>query len=130
MRSGPGDAYGVWTLGSPRRWRRAAAFWPAIWSAGDVLASFPNAPSLAERGAQDGVGSLYVRMFQRAELVTTGGEATDIGEFLSLARERFGAPSAIAADRWRASELRDILKRLRFPVVPFAERGQGFKDGG
>ena len=35
-----------------------------------------------------------------------------------------------AADRWRAGELRDILKGLRFPVVPFHERGQGFKDGG
>ena len=68
-------------------------------------------------------------MAMRAELVTTGGEATDIGEFLALVRERFGLPSAIAADRWRAAELRDILKRLRFPVCPLHERGQGFKDG-
>ena len=121
----------VWglDLGQTEAMASCAAYWPATGRL-EALASFPNEPSLAERGLQDGVGNLYVRMFQRCELVTTGGEATDIAEFLELSRERFGLPGAIAADRWRAGELRDILKRLRVPVVPFHERGQGFKDGG
>ena len=106
-----------------------AAYWPAS-SRLEALASFPNEPALAERGTQDGVGNLYVRMWQRAELVLTGGEATDIGEFLDLARERFGLPSAIATDRYRAAELRDILRKLGIRNVKLIERGQGFKDGG
>ena len=120
----------VWglDLGQSEAMSACAAYWPATGCL-EALASFPTVPGLVERGRADGVGNLYARMMQRAELVTTGGEATDIGEFLDLARERFGLPSAIAADRWRAAELRDILKRLRFPVVPLHERGQGFKDG-
>ena len=121
----------VWglDLGQSEAMAGCAAYWPATGRL-EALASFPNSPSLAERGTLDGVGRLYVRMRDRAELVSTGNEATDIAEFLELCRERFGLPSAIAADRWRAGELRDILKRLRFPVVAFHERGQGFKDGG
>ena len=106
-----------------------AAYWPASGRL-EALASFPNEPGLAERGVQDGVGNLYVQMMNRAELVTTGGEATDIGEFLDLARERFGLPSAISADRYRSAELRDILRRLGIRNVKLIERGQGFRDGG
>ena len=106
-----------------------ASYWPASGRL-EALASFPNDPGLAERGVQDGVGNLYVQMRDRAELVTTGGEATDIAEFLDLARERFGLPSAICADRYRAAELRDILRKLGIRNVSLIERGQGFKDGG
>jgi len=116
-------------LGQSYAMSACAAYWPASGRL-EALASFPNEPGLAERGNQDGVGNLYVRMMQRAELVTTGGEATDIAEFLDLARERFGLPSAIVADRFRAAELRDILRKLRIRNVPLIERGQGFKDGG
>ena len=42
--------------------------------------------------------------------------------------ERFGRPTAVAADRWRAAELKDALDgagvRCRVDL-----RGQGFKDG-
>ena len=106
-----------------------AAYWPASGRL-EALASFPNEPGLAERGIQDGVGNLYVRMRDRAELFLTGGEATDLGEFLDLARERYGLPSAIVADRYRAAELRDILRKLGIRNVKLIERGQGFKDGG
>ena len=121
----------VWglDLGQTEAMAACAAYWPATGRL-EALASFPNEPSLAERGLQDGVGGLYVRMAARGELVQTGGEATDLAEVVKLARDHFGVPAAIAADRWRAGELRDILKRLRVPVCPFHERGQGFKDGG
>ena len=87
-------------------------------------------PALAERGLQDGVGSLYCRMAERGELIQTGGQAIEIAALLREAWERFGAPSAIAADRWRIRELADILNRIGLPVVPLHERGQGYKDGG
>ena len=122
----------VWglDLGQSFAMSACAAYWPANGRL-EALASFPNGPpGLAERGLQDGVGNLYVRMMQRAELVTTGGEATDIAEFLDLARERFGLPSAIVADRYRAAELRDILRKMGIRNVPLVERGMGFRDGG
>ena len=124
-----GRCVGGLDLGQNFAMSGSAAYWPASGRL-EALASFPNEPGLAERGVQDGVGNLYVRMMQRAELVMTGGEATDIGEFLDLARERFGLPSAIATDRYRAAELRDILRKLGIRNVKLVERGQGFKDGG
>ena len=127
----PREGRPVWglDLGQSEAMSACAAYWPANGRL-EVLASFPREPGLAERGAADGVGGIYSRMAARAELVLTGGEAVDIGEFLGLALERFGPPAALAADRWRVAELRDILKRLRVPLCPLHERGQGFKDGG
>ena len=128
----PREGRPVWglDLGQTEAMAAIAAYWPLSGRL-EAMASFPvGPPALAERGLQDGVGGLYVRMERRGELITTGGEAVDLAELVKAGRERFGLPSAIAADRWRAGELRDILKRLRFPVVPFHERGQGFKDGG
>ena len=90
----------------------------------------PTVPSLAERGLKDGVAGLYVRMSERGELVCTGGEAVDIAALLQEGRARFGAPSAIAADRWRVRELADILNRIGLPRCPLHERGQGYMDGG
>ena len=121
----------VWglDLGQSESMAEIAAYWPESGRL-ESIASFPTVPSLAERGLQDGVGALYRRMEECRELITTGGEAVDIAELVRAARDRFGPPAAIAADRWRADEVRDILKRVRLPVVPFEERGQGFRDGG
>ena len=96
----------------------------------ESLAAFPRVPTLAERGLHNGVANLYVRMADRGELLQTGGEASDIGELVTVALHRFGPPVAIAADRWRADELRDILTAHGVPRCPFHERGQGFMDGG
>ena len=117
-----------WDLGQSEAMAACVSFWAASGRL-EALASFPREPSLDKRGAQDGVGGLYVRMFERGELVVTGGEAVDLREFVELALERFGKPAAMAADRWRVRELMDILAKLRVPRVPLAERGQGFKDG-
>ena len=120
----------VWglDLGQSEAMSAAAAYWPTTGRL-EALASFPREPGLADRGAADGVGGLYERMAGRCELVLTGGEAVSIEEFVSLAMERFGRPEALAADRWRAAELRDILRKLGLRIE-LAERGQGFKDGG
>ena len=118
-----------WDLGQSEAMAACAAYWPKSGRL-EALASFPREPSLDKRGAQDGVAGLYARMFERGGLVVTGGEAVDLREFVELAIERFGLPSAMAADRWRVRELVDILARLRVPRVPLAERGMGYRDGG
>ena len=114
-------------LGQSEAMSACAAFWPSTGRL-EALASFPREPSLRERGIADSVGDLYAKMAARCELVVTGGEAVDISEFLGLALERFGAPAAITADRWRVAELRDILRKLGLRAS-IAERGMGFKDG-
>ena len=127
----PREGRPVWgfDLGQTEAMAACAAYWPESGRL-ESLAAFPTEPTLAERGLKDGVGSLYVRMAGRGELIQTGGEAVDIEALVKAAVGMFGAPAAIAADRWRAAELRDILRAARVPVCPFHERGQGYKDGG
>lgn len=105
-----------------------AAWWPS--GRLEVVAAFPREPSLAERGLQDGVGRLYTEMHQRGELILAGDNAVNIADLLVEAVERFGAPRAIAADRWREAELRDALKAARVPMAALELRGMGYKDGG
>ena len=121
----------VWglDLGQSEAMAACVAYWPDTGRL-EAIAAFPTEPGLGERGLADGVGDLYQRMERRGELVTTGGEATCIETLIRIAWDRFGPPVALAADRWKRGELRDILKRVRLPVCPFETRGQGFKDGG
>ena len=118
----------AWDFGQNESMAASAAYWPKSGRL-EVLASFPREPGLSERGTADGVGDLYRRMSTRGELVVTGGAAVDLREFVELARERFGVPSAMALDRWRAAEAKDIFRRVGFPVVALLERGMGFRDG-
>ena len=87
-------------------------------------------PSLGERGLADGVGDLYGRMHRRGELICAGRRVSDIEALLGEALDRWGRPRALVCDRWRESELRDALDRVRFPPAAVEIRGQGFKDGG
>ena len=94
------------------------------------MACFPELPSLGERGLADGVGDLYARMHKRGELFQAGRRVSDIPQLLREALEKWGRPSAICCDRWRASELKQHLEAVNFPLCDLHERGQGFKDGG
>ena len=123
-----GCAWGI-DLGTSAAQSAIAAYWPASGRL-DVVAAFPTRPDLAERGLRDGVGRLYQDCANRGELITCGGEATDIGVLLAAALRRFGAPSAIACDRWREAELRDCLAKAEVPRVTLELRGMGFMDGG
>ena len=105
-----------------------AAYWP-VGGRLECIAAFPREPGLAERGLADGVGALYTKLEHRGELITTGGAAVDLTELFREALERFGAPTAIAADRWREAEARDSLKAAGVPVCPMEPRGMGFRDG-
>ena len=96
----------------------------------EALAIFPELPSLGERGLSDGVGSLYVQMAQRGELLQAGLRVSDVAALLRECLERWGRPVAIVCDRWRIAELKQHLEAVNFPLAHLVERGQGFRDGG
>ena len=126
----PREGRPVWglDLGTTAAMSAVAAYWPDSGRL-ECLTAFPAEPELAERGLRDGVGRLYVEAWKRGELIQCGGAATDIAELVREARDRFGAPAALAADRWREGELRDALKAAGLPLAALELRGQGFKDG-
>ncbi len=126
-RAGP-CVWGI-DLGTSAAQSCVACYWPET-GALACIAAFPAEPSLAERGLRDGVGRLYSECERRGELILAGGAAVDIGHLLRSALDRFGAPAALASDRWREAELRDALKAARIPIARLELRGQGFKDGG
>ena len=115
-------------LGDGAAMSAAAAYWPATGRL-EAVAAFPAAPELSERGLRDGVGRLYLDMANRGELIVTAGRAVDVGALLGEVLARWGRPSAIAADRYRETDLRQALDRAHFPQAAFQPRGQGFKDG-
>ena len=53
----------------------------------------------------------------------------DVAELLSEALSRWGTPAAIAADRFKKSELIGHLNALHFPRAALVLRGQGYRDG-
>ena len=95
----------------------------------EAMAVFPEVPGLAERGLTDGVGRLYLGMAERGELLVRGRRVADISALLTEALTRWGRPSAVVCDRWRAAELTEHLEALRFPTAALVIRGAGFKDG-
>ena len=115
-------------LGGTAAQSAVSAFWPETGRLMS-LAAFPSEPSLEERGLKDGVGRLYRECAERGELLTLGGAAVDVGALMRAARDRFGRPSTVSADRWREGELRDALKAAGIRAA-LDLRGQGFKDGG
>ena len=96
----------------------------------DAIAVFPKQPDLRTRGLRDGVGGQYLTMRKRRELYLAGEHVADLKALLVLALARWGSPSAVVCDRWRAAELRQALDSVRFPKAPLVVRGQGYKDGG
>ena len=106
----------------------AAAFWGETGRL-ESFACFPKLPSLLERGNTDGVGSLYVRMAERNELIQAGQNVSDIPQLLREVLSRWGMPSVIIADRWREVELKQALEAARFPFTSLVIRGQGWRDG-
>ena len=116
-------------LGGSASMSAAAAYWPVSGRL-DAFGCFPREPDLRERGLRDGCGRLYLDMLRRDELAIAGGRVADVAGLLAEVVKRWGAPAAIACDRWRVNELRDALDAARFPRCPLIERGQGFRDGG
>ena len=120
----------VWglDLGTSAAQSAVAAYWPESGRL-EALAAFPWEPSLNERGLRDGVGNLYLLCLDRGELIRAGRRAVELESLFRQALARFGAPAAIAADRWRDAEAFDALNAAGVPLCEFVARGQGFKDG-
>ncbi len=107
----------------------ACGYWPETGRL-EALAMFAAIPDLSERGKRDGVGGLYHRLEGRGELVVVPGRVVPLSALLTEARERWGTPAAVVADRFREAELRQGLDDCRFPPADLVLRGQGYRDGG
>ena len=115
-------------LGGSTAQSAAAAYYPETGRL-EGFACFPTQPGLEVRGTADGVGPLYQECYRRGELLVEGAMVSDISALLSEAMDRWGAPAAIAADRFKAAELRGHLQALDFPNADLVLRGMGFRDG-
>ena len=67
-------------IGGARAMTAGVLYWPDTGRMESICA-FPAVPGLAERGEKDRVGSLYVDMAERGELVALGGELVDLPSF-------------------------------------------------
>lgn len=116
-------------LGGSRSMSAAALFWPRTGRL-EAIASFAGNPSLADRGAADGVGSRYVEMKERGELSVLGENVVPAGPWLaSIIKLADDATiSCIVGDRFRHAEFLEAMQSAGLRV-PFIARGMGFRDG-
>lgn len=117
-------------LGGSASMTAVAFYWPLTGRL-EALGTFPSTPSLADRGAADGVSGRYVEMQERGELSTLGDRTVPVAAWLGLVMRQLDGEliACIVADRFKQSELGEAIDRagIRAPVV---WRGQGFRDGG
>ena len=105
----------------------AAAYHPASGRL-EAVAAFPRLPSLEARGRNDGVGSLYLEMNRQGELLQLGERVVAADELIGVALGKWGAPSAVIADRFHGREVQQAVEAagLRCPLI-FS--GMGYVDG-
>ncbi|MDE0011578.1 MAG: hypothetical protein OXU36_10540 [Candidatus Poribacteria bacterium] len=99
----------------------------------NALATWPGIPGLDKRSSTDGGLADYRDMHRRKELILQEGRRTvDVGEFLKVCFERWGEPECIVGDRYRESDLLDVVEPLGFSEENenLIFRGMGWKDGG
>lgn len=116
-------------LGGSRSMSAAALYWPQTGRL-EAVGTFPAYPSLADRGASDGVGGRYVEMNDRNELTVLGENTVPPGPWLmEVAKLAEGsAISCIVGDRFRHAEFVEAMQKANLRV-PFIWRGFGWKDG-
>jgi phage terminase large subunit-like protein len=117
-------------LGGSRSMSAAAFYWPDTGRL-EALGTFPAIPSLADRGAADGVSDRYVQMNDRGELSVMGEATVPPGPWLAeIVRHLDGAEVAcIVGDRFRHAEFSEAMQAAGLARVPFVVRGFGWKDG-
>lgn len=117
-------------LGGSASMSAAAFYWPETGRL-ECAGTFPSQPSLADRGAADGVSGRYVEMAERGELTVLGDRTVPVAAWIEgVMRRAEGEPiAAILADRYKQAELGEAMDRagVRVPIV---WRGMGFRDGG
>jgi phage terminase large subunit-like protein len=108
----------------------AAFYWPETGRL-EVIGTFPAKPSLADRGAADGVGGRYTEMNERGELSVLGENTVPAGPWLAeVVRLLDGIqPACICGDRFRHAEFVEAMEKAGLSRVPFIWRGFGWKDG-
>ncbi|MZR15042.1 terminase [Maritimibacter sp. DP07] len=116
-------------LGGSRSMSAAAFYWPRTGRL-EAYGCFPSQPTLADRGAADGVSGRYSQMHERGELWTMGEATVPPAQWLAeLMKVADGsAPACIVGDRFRHAEFSEAMQRAGLRV-PFIWRGFGWKDG-
>lgn len=116
-------------LGGSRSMSAAAFYWPETGRL-EALGTFPGQPTLADRGASDGVSNRYVEMKERGELFTMGQATVPPGPWLAeIVKRADGATiTCIVGDRFRHAEFTEAMQKANLRV-PFIWRGFGWKDG-
>ena len=117
-------------LGGSRSMSAAAFYWPETGRL-EALGTFPATPSLADRGASDGVSDRYCQMQERGELSVMGEATVPPGPWLAqIVRHLDGiTPDCVVGDRFRHAEFTEALQAAGLARVPFIWRGFGWKDG-
>jgi phage terminase large subunit-like protein len=117
-------------LGGSASMSAAAFYWPETGRL-EAVGAFPCHPTLADRGASDGVSRRYEEMRDRGELITLGDKTVPVAQWLAeVMRHVEGQPvGALVADRYKQAELSEAMSRAGV-TAPVVWRGQGFRDGG
>lgn len=117
-------------LGGSRSMSAAAFYWPETGRL-EALGTFPSTPSLADRGAADGVSDRYTEMQERGELSVMGDATVPPGPWLAEIVKKLDGitPACICGDRFRHAEFIEAMEKAGLARVPFIWRGFGWKDG-
>ncbi|MBE9636546.1 terminase large subunit domain-containing protein [Salipiger mangrovisoli] len=117
-------------LGGSRSMSAAALYWPETGRL-EAVGTFPCVPSLADRGASDGVSDRYTQMQDRGELTTMGDTTVPVGRWLAevVALADGHGIACIVGDRFRHAEFVEAMRAAGLDRVPFIWRGFGWKDG-
>ncbi len=107
-------------LGAGRAWGAAVSVWPN--ARVEAIAVAPGIPSIEDQEKRDCVPSgTYQRLVDAGVLLIAKGlRVQPPAQLLGAARERWGTPDVITADRFRIGELRDCVNGST--VVPRVSR--------
>ncbi|MCA0856089.1 terminase large subunit domain-containing protein [Phaeobacter italicus] len=117
-------------LGGSRSMSAAALYWPETGRL-EAVGTFPCNPTLADRGASDGVSDRYLQMQDRGELTTMGDTTVPVGRWLADVVKLVDGEgiACIVGDRFRHAEFQEAMNAAGLDRVPFIWRGFGWKDG-
>ena len=116
-------------LGGSASMSAAAFYWPDSGRL-ECWGAFPDEPTLAVRGVNDGVGRRYCDMAERGELRTFTGRTVPVSAWLAQVLAHVdGEPIAtVLADRFKQGEVQDGLAAAGYRG-PVTWRGFGWRDG-
>ncbi|MET4101606.1 phage terminase large subunit-like protein [Roseovarius sp. MBR-78] len=116
-------------LGASASMTAAAFYWPDSGRL-ETLGWFPDDPSLAVRGVNDGVGRRYQEMADRGELRTMTGRTVPVALWIEQVLQHVAGESiaTVLADRFKQGEVQDGLQSAGYRG-PVTWRGFGWRDG-